>query len=193
VKLFDFPESKDFESAKKNFLWFGGGGAVLKGLDIVLDAFSTMPNLTLHICGPIAIEKDFALAYKKELYETPNIHYHERIDVASDLFKELVDTCGSLIYPSFSEGTSGAVVQTMHAGIVPIVTPQTGIYEDAGCIILENPTVESIREAARAFSALPTEIIQDKTRAIWTYARSHYTREAFSRAYAAFIDTVLKI
>ncbi|HVB19811.1 MAG TPA: glycosyltransferase [Candidatus Paceibacterota bacterium] len=193
VKLFDFPEQKSFETVRKNFLWFGGGGAVLKGLDLVLEAFAQNPDLTLHVCGPVAAEKNFALAYTKELYETPNIHYHGRIDVASPLFKELADTCGALIYPAFSEGTSGAVVQVMHAGVVPILTPQTGIYEDAGCITIEEPTVDSVNKAVRAFTALPAEIVQIKARSVWSYAREHYTRESFSTAYATFIDTVLKI
>ncbi|MDE2173232.1 MAG: glycosyltransferase family 4 protein [Patescibacteria group bacterium] len=193
VKLFNFPEHKDFKVARKNFLWFGGGGAVLKGLDLVLEAFSKNPDLTLHVCGPVAAEKDFAQAYTKELYETPNIHYHGRVDVDSDLFAELADTCGALMYPAFSEGTSGAVVQAMHAGVVPILTREAGISEDAECILMENPTVDSVDEAARSFAALPPEIIRDKARAIRSYVREHYTRELFSNAYAAFIDMALNI
>ena len=193
VKLFDFPEHKDFETARKNFLWFGGGGAVLKGLDLVLEAFSKNSDLTLHVCGPVAAEKDFAFAYRKELYETPNIHYHGRVDVASDLFAELADTCGALIYPAFSEGTSGAVVQAMHAGVVPILTRETGISEDAACIVMENPTIDLVGDATRSFATLPAETIRDKARAVCSYARGHYTRELFSSDYAAFIDTVLKL
>jgi hypothetical protein len=30
VRLFDFPKYKDFNTARKHFLWFGGGGAILK-------------------------------------------------------------------------------------------------------------------------------------------------------------------
>lgn len=193
VKFFDFPECKDFGAARKNFLWFGGGGAVLKGLDLVLEAFSKSPDLTLHICGPVAAEKDFALAYTKELYETPHIYYHGRIDVASDLFKKITDACGALIYPAFSEGASGAVVQAMHTGVVPILTPQTGIYEDAGCIVVNEPTVDSVITAVRAFAALPAETVLDKVRAVWSYARAHYTRESFSSAYVAFIEDELHL
>ncbi|MHB8660325.1 MAG: glycosyltransferase [Minisyncoccota bacterium] len=193
VKLFDFPEEKDFKATRTNFLWFGGGGAVLKGLDLVLETFAKNSDLTLHICGPVAAEKDFAFAYHKELFETPNIHTHGRIDVASVLFNDIAKKCGALIYPAFSEGTSGAVVQAMHASIVPIVTPQTGIYEDAECIIIESPTVDSIGGAIRSFAALPVETVRDRAYAVWAYVRAHYTRETFSNAYAAFIDTTLKI
>ncbi|KKU80517.1 MAG: Glycosyl transferase, group 1 [Parcubacteria group bacterium GW2011_GWA1_47_8] len=37
MEKYDFPHDKNFEESKKHFLWFGGGGAVLKGLDLVLD------------------------------------------------------------------------------------------------------------------------------------------------------------
>lgn len=193
VQLFDFPEDKNFHIARKHFLWFGGGGAILKGLDLVLEAFAKNPSLNLHVCGPVAVEKDFTKAYKKELYETSNIHFYGRIDVTTDAFKKLADTCGALIYPAFSEGTSGAVVQTMHAGVVPIITPETGIHEELGGIIIRNPTIDSISEAANEFSSLPAEKIRAMAHDIWSYARTHYTREAFSEAYAYFIDDILHL
>jgi glycosyltransferase involved in cell wall biosynthesis len=193
VKIFDFPENINFEAASKNFLWLGGGGAVLKGLDLVLEAFAQNPDLTLHICGPVQAEKDFCQAYNKELFETANIHLHGRIDVTSDLFKELSLTCGALIYPAFSEGTSGAVVQAMQAGIVPIITPQTGIYEEAPAIIITEPTVESVTKAVKDFSLLSPERIETVSRNVWKYAQAHYTREEFSKAYGHFIDDILKI
>lgn len=193
VKLFDLQVNKNYETARTNFLWLGGGGAVLKGLDLVLEAFVKNPKLTLHVCGPIHAEKDFAEAYKKELHETANIHLYGRIDVTSKLFEEISSKCGALIYPAFSEGTSGAVVQAMHAGIVPIITPQSGIYEDAGAIIIKEPTVDSISTAINSFAELQPEIVKTTAQNIWAYARDHYTRESFSKAYANFIDTVLKI
>lgn len=193
VQLFLFPAEKDFAATRKTFLWLGGGGAVLKGLDLVLDAFMKNPELVLHVCGPVTAEKDFVRAYHQELYKTPNIHFYGRIDVTSELFRKIADTCGALIYPAFSEGISGSVVQAMHAGVVPIVTPQAGIYEDAGCIVIEEPTVESVSETLRSFTALSPEAVREKAHTVWSYARSHYTRESFSTAYANFIDTVLKL
>lgn len=193
VQLFDFPEHKDFNAARNHFLWFGGGGAILKGLDLVLEAFANNPTLHLHICGPTEAEKDFVDAYKKELYETPNIHFYGRVDVGGKVFKKLADTCAALVYPAFSEGTSGAVVQTMHAGIIPIITPETGIAEKAGAIVINNPTVDSISEIVKSFSILPQEELRNTARNIWTYAHTHYTRKAFSEAYAHFIDDILHL
>jgi glycosyltransferase involved in cell wall biosynthesis len=193
VLLFDFPKNKHFEDARKHFIWFGGGGAVLKGLDLAIEAFTKIPDLHLHICGPIFGEEDFVNLYKKELTKTPNIHVYGRIDVASEQFKELINKCGAVIYPSNAEGSSGAIVQAMHAGLVPIITHETGIQETANYIPLVNPSPESVAETAISFSKLPPEEIRKKSLAMWKYARDNYTREKFSETYSKFIDDILKL
>ena len=70
---FPWDQSKDFDRARPRFLWLGNGGMVLKGLDLVLEAFAGMPELELTVCGPVAAETDFAEFYQRELHETPNI------------------------------------------------------------------------------------------------------------------------
>ncbi|MDP3957985.1 MAG: glycosyltransferase [bacterium] len=191
--MLDFPERKDFESARRHFMWFGGGGAVLKGLDLALEAFAMTPEFNLHVCGPIHGEQDFIDEYWKELYETKNIKVYGRLDIGSPQFAELVNKCGAVIYPSGGEGSSGAIVQAMHAGLVPIITHETGIQEDAEYIPLENPTPESVAAAARAFSEMPAEDIRRLSKKIWSYARARYTRAEFSKAYKKFIEEKLHL
>jgi glycosyltransferase involved in cell wall biosynthesis len=193
VALYDFPVNKDWGNARSHYLWFGGGGAVLKGLDLALEAFAKMPDLHLHVCGPIYGEKDFVEEYKKELTETSNIHVYGRIDPAGEQFKKIMNTCSALIYPSGGEGSSGAVVQAMHAGLIPIITHETGIQEESGYIPLINPTPDSITKVTRKFSALPETEIKEKAESIWKYARAHYTREEFSRNYDRFISEILHL
>jgi len=189
---YDFPKYKDLEKARKHFLWIGGGGAVLKGLDITLEAFSKMPDMHLHVCGPIYGEKDFTDEYKEELEKTSNIHVYGRIDVTGKEFAKIIATCAAVIYPSGGDGTAGAIIQAMHAGLIPIITPEAGIQENTECIPIENPTPESIKEVVIKFSNMNIDIIQTKSQAIWQYARSYYTKEQFLKTYATFIDKVLK-
>ncbi|MBI5817162.1 MAG: glycosyltransferase family 4 protein [Candidatus Yonathbacteria bacterium] len=197
---FDFPEQKNFEAARTHFLWFGGGGAILKGLNLVIEAFAALPQLTLHIVGPSVREKDFAEAYKHEL-ALPNIQYYPRprISPSGEMrsgnipFRDIANRCAALIYPSASEGTSGAVVQAMHTGLIPIITKQTGISEDAPVIICDTPTVESIRNLAIQISKTdPLELRENALKA-WSYARAHHTQKTFSEAYSRFIDNVLHL
>ncbi len=193
VLLFDFPEQKNWREARKHFIWFGGGGAVLKGLDLAIEAITKDPELHLHICGPIFGEKDFVELYKKELNDLPNIHVYGRIDVASKKFSDLIQKCGAVLYPSNAEGSSGAIVQAMHAGLIPIITHETGIQEDSNYIPLIDATPESIYSEAKKFSKMDPIWLKNKAREIWTYARKHYTREQFSQTYNNFIKEKLNL
>lgn len=199
-QTFPFPETKDFASARKSFLYFGGGGAVLKGLDLAIEAFAKTPELTLHIVGPAAHEADFAAEYAREL-SLPNIIRHSRpkidsqgqITVDGRPFSEIANACAGVIYPSAAEGTSGAVIQAIHMGLIPIITPETGLNPEVGGIILRNPTVESVRESVLKFSAMDPASLRQMAHSSWSYVRAHHTKETFSRAYGAFIDTILKL
>lgn len=200
AQMFDFPEdaAKDFELARKHFLFFSGGGAVLKGLDLVVEAFAGTPDLHLHIIGPAAYEKEFRAVYASELalpniscYPRPRIDKTGNMLVGNTTFQAITDKCATLIYPSASEGTSGAVIQAMHAGVFPIVTKQTGLSEDTPAIILEDPSVESIRMQAKKIAQTEPTILKQMSYQAWIYAREHHTKEHFSFAYGQFIDDIL--
>lgn len=193
VVKYDFPENKDWTKAKKNFLWVGGGGAVLKGLDLVLEAFKKTPDLELHVCGPIHAEKDFVAEYNEELNKTPNIHVYGRIDVSGSKFREIIALCGAVVYPSGGDGTSGAIVQAMHGGLVPLISHETGVQEDSGYIPIIEPTPGAVTEAVTRIVNMPDRELKQFSRRIWNYARNLYTRENFSKFYARFIDEKLGI
>ncbi|PCI30370.1 hypothetical protein COB55_00175 [Candidatus Wolfebacteria bacterium] len=200
AETFDFPQNKDFSVARKHFLFFGGGGAILKGLDLVIEAFSVMPNLHIHIVGPASYEKEFSEEYKKEL-ALPNVHRYQRpkiskngvLSIGEGLFSELADTCAHIIYPSASEGTSGAVIQAIHAGVIPIVTKETGLSEKSSPILIEDPSVESIVTLAQERSEIDPELLYREAYDSWEYVNKHHTKEKFSDAYADFIDNILDI
>lgn len=200
VKTYKFPKDKNFSKARTHFLFFGGGGAILKGLDLAVEAFSVMPNLHLHIIGPASYEKEFSKEYEKEL-ALPNIHRYQRpkvlknkiITVNGAPFNEITNQCASIICPSASEGTSGAVIQAMHTGVMPIVTKETGLSEDSPSIIMENPTVESIISLAKKISETNPKILRKTAYDSWKYVNKYHTKEKFSEAYANFIDNILQI
>lgn len=200
VEQYPYSQNKDFNKARKHFLYFGGGGAVLKGLDIAIEAFALLPDLHLHIVGPSAFEKEFENVYKNEL-SLPNITRHGRpktdksghIKLGDKDFIELLNSCAAIIYPSSAEGTSGAVIQAMHAGLIPIVTHETGISEKIRYIPIENPTPESVAKIARNFSEIPENKMKQLSKEVWDYVTKNHTKETFSRSYGEFIDKILKI
>lgn len=197
---YSFQENKNYDTARKHFLWFGGGGAVLKGLDLVLETFASLPDLHLSIVGPAAFEKEFEEIYSKELnlpnitrYGRPRVNEAGEIKIEDKDILEILNQCGAIIFLSASEGGSGSVVHAMQAGLYPIITPQSGISEEAPSIVIENPTLDNIRRVVEEFSNITPEKLKDLSRNSWMFAQEHYTKEAFTKAYENFIDNIVKI
>ena len=128
--LYAFPERKDFAAARRSFLWFGSGGLLHKGLDRVLEVFASLPEFQLTVLGPIEREPEFERAFHRELYQTPNIHTHGWIDVASPEFLAVARRHLALVYPSCSEGQNGGAVTCMHAGLIPVLSRESGVDLD---------------------------------------------------------------
>jgi len=189
--LYDWPDEKDFDRVRRRFLWFGSEGMVHKGLDLVLEAFSQMPDHHLTVCGPVRGERDFETAYRKELYDTPNIHTAGWVDVRSAQFLEIVNNCVGLVFPSCSEGQNGGVVTCMHAGLIPIVSYESGVDVDGFGRILKHCSVETIKDSVRAVSSLPAEELRARAHRGWQYARATHTREEFARVFAGAVSEIM--
>lgn len=184
------PESKNYSKAKNNFIWLGGAGMAHKGLDLVLEAFAKLPQYTLTVLGKK--DEDFAQLYHKELFETPNIKYEGLVNLGSQKFIDIINNSISTIFPSCSEGTSGGVITAMHAGLIPIVSYESGVdVKDFGIILKEN-SVEEIIEQIKIISSLPNNDLKDKAMATWTYAQTNHTREHFRATYKNIIQTILQ-
>ncbi len=189
--VYDWPGNKDFENCRTNFLWFGSAGFVHKGLDLVLEAFSDMPELHLTVCGPIDEDNRFKAAYFKELYEAQNIHTYGWVDVASREFERIARGCVALIYPSCSEGGGSSVLTCMHAGLIPIVSRESSVDIGDYGILLKESTVDTLKNEARRISRLLPDQCEYMAREAWDFARRHHTRDIFSVAYQNTIHEIL--
>lgn len=188
---FDWPEGRCFSQAKKKFLWLGSYGMVHKGLDLVLEAFAQMPEISLTVCGRPEKEPDFYQCYQKELLQTPNIHFHGWIDMASPEFQQIAQTHAAIIYPSCSEGGGGSVIHCMHAGMVPLCTREASVdLKDFGMLIKKG-TVEAVMETARAFASLPDLEVEERAAASYHHARKVHTRDCFRKNYYEFAAPLL--
>ncbi len=183
---------KDFAACRKNFLWFGSGGLVHKGLDLLLDAFSQMPDKHLTICGPINKEKEFEAAFYKELYQTPNIHTVGWVDVTSQKFLDIVNSCVATVYPSCSEGGGGCVINCMHTGLIPIVSYESSVdvSDDYGVILKEN-SVEEIKKSIENISQLNPSELEQMALFSWEFVRENHTREKFTQVYRETVEKIM--
>lgn len=189
--VYPWPNEKDFNACRRQFLWFGGTGLVHKGLDLVLEAFAAMPDYHLTVCGRITYEKDFMRAYHKELFEMPNIHTVGWVDVTSSAFKEITARCIALIHPSCSEGQSGAVVNCLHASLIPIISYESGVDVDDFGVVLKDCSVDEIKRSVQNISDLPSHELRRMARQAWEFARSNHTRERFAEEYSKAVDKII--
>jgi len=188
---FPWPEDRDFETARRRFLWMGSYGMVHKGLDLVLEAFALMPDLQLTVCGRPEKEDDFYTAYRRELNELPNVRVAGWTDPASAEFDAIRRTHAAIVYPSCSEGGGGSVIHAMHAGLVPVVTPQASVdIADFGQTV-GGEGVQDVVAAVRAVADQPARTVGDRAREAWDYVRGSHTAGAFEKNYRSFVRDCL--
>lgn len=190
-------DRKDHDAVRKHYMWFGSSGLVHKGLDLVLEVFSQLPDYHLYICGPVVKphvkyqDRSFVDIYHEELFEMENIHTIGWCDVNSSEFIALADSCLSIIYPSASEGSSGSVINCMHAGLIPVVSYESGVDVGDYGIMLRSCSIEIIRRAVRELSARSTNNLKAMSHRSWTYVNANNTRERFAAVYREFAENLL--
>ena len=187
-------EKKDFTTAKKNFLWFGSGGLLHKGLDILLDIFSQRNDVYLHICGARESEKGFFNYYKHLLSNSNNIIDHGFVKMESEYFKKLMDTCGYTVFPSVSEGGAAALLNTMaNGGLVPIISKSSGLdMEDFGWVI-DKIDIDIFNNAINQALLLDNEELKEKAIRVKAHIRHNYTYENYKQSLGNIIQKILKM
>jgi glycosyltransferase involved in cell wall biosynthesis len=184
-------EGKDFAVAQNHFLFFTSGSQVQKGLDLLLEIFPKLPHLHLYICSDFQNEPDFCECYRKELYETPNIHAVGWVRVNSPEYDGLVKKCAYVIHPTCSDGQSGSVVQCMYSGLVPLVTKEAGIDTEDFGVTFSGDSLDEIEQVVRNVSELPAD--WHRTRSIRTrkVAEERYSEKAFLSRWRQILLEVL--
>jgi glycosyltransferase involved in cell wall biosynthesis len=182
-------ERRDFDTARRRFLFFASGTQVQKGLDLLLEVFARRPRLELHVCSRFESEREFTAAYRHELRELPNIHAHGWIRVDGALFRELVRRCAWIVHPSCSEGQAGAVVHALHSGLVPIVTRECGLASAARP--LADDAIETLARAVDEAADRPPERCRAEAEATRRLARARFTEERFAARFRAILDELL--
>ena len=182
------PEKK----SSKNFLFFGSGGSVHKGLDLLLEIFSE-PGFpaNLYVCGLFEQEDDFVAAYRTELYHTPNIIPIGFVDIWSDTFRDLTEKCAYTILPSCSEGQAGSITTLMSAGVIPICSRECGFEADEA-VLLPDCSMDSIRSCVLDYARKPLSWVEAKSAETLSIAQERFSEQAFSQKMQTALESVLK-
>jgi hypothetical protein len=136
---------------RNHFLCFAGNGFIHKGVDVITEAFLSMPECHLIICGPDS-EKPFFEAYGDKIAKSSNIHYKGFLQVGGVEFEEICSRCSFSILYSSSEGLATSIASTMRAGLIPVVNPETSIpVADYGVLMSDkqdriNDIIKTVRQ-----------------------------------------------
>lgn len=176
--------------SKPSFLWLGGGGALHKGLDLLIDAFKKTPQYTLHICGNIQSESDFYAHYYNDL--KGNIINHGFIDIQSSEFANILKATSFVIFPSCSEGNCPSVITCMaNGGLIPIVTKNADInIEDYG-IEIENFSVDLVLKAINKSQTLSLDELKIRREKIFLNTRKKHSFDFFKTDFKIKLESAL--
>lgn len=189
--VYPWQEDKNYETCRRNFVWFGSGGLVHKGLDLALEAFVEMPDHYLYVCGPIQQEKDFERIYYKELYKTPNIKTIGWVDVESPKFTEIMNDCVGVVFPSCSEGGGASVIICMQAGLMPIVSYESNVEVGDFGVTLKNCSISEIKNSVLMVSNFSAQELKLRSRKAWEYASNNHTKERYAEEFRKFIEKII--
>ncbi len=173
-----------------HFMYFGGNGLICKGLDLVLEAFDGLHEVTLDICAP-AGEVDFWQYYGPLLARNPQIRYRGFVQIGGFEFSAVTAAAGFHIFPGSAEGCATSVVTCMRRGVVPVTTRETGVDLGAFGIAIEDASVGGIRGLVERLRTMdPAEM---QRRVIDTYIASmEYTPERFRRSFESALLRTLQ-
>lgn len=176
---------------RKTFLWFGSSGAILKGLDLVLDYFSKNKKYILHVVGPV--EKDFQKVYEKELFYTSNIYFHGPLKINSKKLFKIAQESSFIIFPSASEGCPGSVLNMMRLGMIPLVSKFAAFdtIEDKG-IIINDLSEDGIQEAVEKTEISNNEELLNLFKKNSSFVESNFNSETFYKDLKEYISEILQ-
>ncbi len=179
------------EKAKKNFLFFAGAGQLHKGLDLLLEVFTTIcKDYNLYVCSPFEKEKEFCKAYHNELYKSKNIFPIGFTNINEDKAREIFKKCAYLIVPSCSEGMMGGALICMSSGIIPILTRECGL-DEGDFISLDSIEMSDIGNVIHEYAIRDIDWINKEAVRYRQIVSTKYSRESFSKSINTGLAEVL--
>lgn len=189
---FSFPnfiEKKSNQFSKKDYIWIGSEGSILKGLDIVIDCFLNHPEINLHIVG--IIDSELKEYYSSIIKETPNIHFYGYLDMDSEIIENICLKSTFVIMPSGSEGVPGAVINMMKLGCIPIVSKYAAFNEIENYGYLMNDlTINSLDEIIIKTKSLKDQELAIMIRKVYDFSNKEFNIQTFKDDFKRVIQEI---
>ena len=183
---------KEYSKAKKHFLWFGSSGLLCKGLGLCIDIFSQRDDIVLHICGSSIYETKFWDYYRPIVNDSKNIIDHGFVDIKSDMFQQIMNTCAFALFPSVSEGGAGALLNVMaNGGLIPIATKGCSLDIDEFGFVIEEVSYQNVERAINDALRLDEEVLMEQSKLTKLTVRSVYTLVNYKKNLKKIITVIL--
>jgi tetratricopeptide (TPR) repeat protein len=178
-----------FVPPEREFLWLGSPGAVLKGLDLLLEIFSEHQQWVLNVVGPVNNEPEFEELYRKALYNHQRIRTFGFRRPATDTIREIVDRCFCVVIPSAAEGMSTSVLTCLQIGLYPLISRENGVDIPAGLgTVLDDCSFDSIRTALATVYSMPAQTLAQQIEALQRDAVDRFSRYNFTERMEANLN-----
>ena len=177
---------------RTKFICFAGDGFICKGVDLVVEAFSRHPELTVHICGPDSEQVFFDLL-GDTIKNSKNIFYEGFVNVGSKKFEDLASSCSFSIFNTAAEGVATSIASVMIAGIVPIVNYETGINLDTIKLGIKGNSdrLKSTEDAIIMASSLSDSDYKDAVMETILESKK-YTQQSFSTSFKSSVSKIMQ-
>jgi hypothetical protein len=181
---------KNWELARRNFLYYGSTGNIQKGVDLLIEAFAQEPSCHLHLYAPL--EPEVLQAYRHEL-AAPNIHYARPWRFLTSGFARLLEQCAfTILCGGFATGQSTALIGCLGYGLVPVLNREADIpFTDDGIRIGAND-VASVREAIVRASRMPASWLDEARRKTLADFQKYFTPDAFRKSFQTAVERAVK-
>jgi len=180
--------NRDLNSARKNYLWFGGIGMLHKGLDLCLEAFREAPRCNLYIAGP---KDDDFFSFYQEDFKSHNIFYLGFVDINSEYFRDICENCLFSIMPSCSEAGCSSVLTTMRMGMIPVVTRECGIAINDYGVCIEGSDVRSVIDIIEYTQSLSINELDTMQNKASDYVLQNHTHNNFKKEFEYQLTALL--
>lgn len=178
---------KNHQLSRKNFLWLGSKGAIHKGLDLLIDVFKNRDDITLHICGLTKQDRKTL-----EIPKRKNIIEYGHIDIKSETFLKIIETCSYTILPSCSEGFATSITTGMLHGLIPIVMKNTGFNKlGENVIFLEDYKIDYINYKLNELANTSPEKLNIFSKKIFDFSRENFIISEFEKNFRIIILEIL--
>lgn len=183
---------KQIGKVRKNFLWFGSGGLLYKGLGILIEIFSKRSDINLFICGASVNEVKFWKHYEPIIQACNNIFNLGFIKIDSIEFSDLMNDCCFVIFPSTSEGGAVATINVMaNGGLIPIISEGTCLDVEEHGFVFNQINSESINSILDKITQMHDEELQLLHRKTLDIVRKNYTLALYKNNLKNIITNIL--